>query len=244
MPTLTQHKIPISDETIDAVLSHLARYRLTVSTAVATLPQFNGCDIRSVKQVLRVCRQRSLVDSAPLHSQQRYWHLTELGAEHCGVTGNRIGPLSETAKIRAFALLHFCCLSDRPRHRLTAADIVRSFPDLHRPGLPTGYYFDPEATGRIGLARVDAGQHGRWDRVVQSVRDDLSDHVRHSAFRRLIQAGRFEFTLVTVLPQKADRIRDAVAQLPDAGGTRIQVVAIPELLPLIASASGKEVRTG
>jgi hypothetical protein len=109
--------------------------------------------------------------------------------------------------------------------------------------MPPGYYFDHHGTGRIGLMRVDAGLHGRWDRIVQSVRDDLREHLLHSGFRRLILAGRFEFTIITVLSRKAERIRESVARMPEVHRTSIQVVAIPELLPLIASVSGKEVLT-
>ncbi len=235
MPTLAQHETPISAEAIDVLLQHLARYRLTVSAAVAKLPQFNDCSRQSVKQLLRACRQRSLLNSAPLHSRQRYWHMTELGAERCGLTTDRIGPLSETAKIRAFALLHFCCLSDRLRHRLTAADITRSFPELHRPGLPTGYYFDPADAGQIGLARVDAGNHGRWDRVIETLRADIADHIRQPSFRRIVHAGRFEITLLTVFPEKAKRIAAALAQYRDVHRISVRVLSVPELLPLVLS---------
>lgn len=235
MPTLAQHETPISAEAIDVLLQHLARYRLTVSAAVAKLPQFNDCSPQSVKQLLRACRQRSLLNSAPLHSRQRYWHMTELGAERCGLPTDRIGPLSETAKIRAYALLHFCCLSDKPRHRLTAADMARNFPDLHRPGLPTGYYFDPAGNGRIGLARVDAGHHGRWDRVIETLRADIAHHIRQSNFRRLVHAGHFEIALLTVFPEKANRIEATLAKHRDANRISVRVFSIPQLLPVVLS---------
>lgn len=105
---------------------------------------------------------------------------------------------------------------------------------MFRPGLPEGYYFDPQGSGRLGLARVDAGRRGRWDRVVQSLREDIDDHLHQVGFRKLIQAGRFEITLLTVLGQKARRIVESLSQYRDTVRVPLQVVALPELLPLIS----------
>jgi len=225
----------IPNEFVDAVVHHLARYRLTVFPAVQQLPAFATSRPSQVKDTLRECQRQSLIGSAPLHHGAKYWYLDVLGAQRCGLPEERIGPLSEPAKLRALAMLRFCCLSGAPRHRLTADDFAQSFPDLARPGLPDGYYFDPQGSGRLGLARVDAGRRGRWDRAIESLRDDINDHVHRSGFRRLIQAGRFEITLLTVLRQKAQRLYESLTQFPDARRVPVQVMAIPELLPLLSS---------
>ena len=233
------HDIPQTEfvpaELTEAVLNHVARYRLTVFAALERLPVFSARGPRQIKDVLRDCQRQSLVGSAPLHHGAKYWYLDAVGAERCGLAEQRIGPLSEPAKLRALALLRFCCLSDKPRHRLTADDLARNFPSLQRPGLPSGYYFDPAGSGRLGLARVDAARRGRWDRVLQSLRTDIDDHVRQPGFRQLIEAGRFEITVLTVFRQKARRIYEALAQVRDTRSVLLQVVALPELLPLIGS---------
>ena len=113
--------------------------------------------------------------------------------------------------------------------------VAARLPDFDRPGLPDMYYFEAFGSGRIGIARVDAGHRGRWDRIVQTLRDDIDAHLRRPAWRRLITAGRFEFTLLTVLPEKADRIRESLARYPDARRASVQVLALPELLPFITS---------
>ena len=224
----------------EAVLNHLARYRLTVFAALERLPVFSAAGPRQIKNVLRDCQRQSLVGSAPLHHGAKYWYVDTAGAERCGLSELRIGPLSEPAKLRALALLRFCCLSDKPRHRLTPDDLSRHFPSLYRPGLPSGYYFDPAGSGRLGLARIDAGRRGRWDRVLQSLRADINDHVHKPGFQRFIEAGRFEITVLTVFRQKARRIHESLAQVADAHRIPLQVVALPELLPLIGS--GRERR--
>jgi hypothetical protein len=85
------------------------------------------------------------------------------------------------------------------------------------------------------LARVDAGHRGRWDRIVESVRVDIDEHCRHFGFRKLIDAGRFEITVLTIFKQKAKRIKESLNQHLDARRVPVRVVAIPELLPLVAS---------
>ena len=195
---------------------------------------------RHLRRLLRDCRDAGLVTSATLHSGSRYWFLTTAGATRCGLDESRSGPLSEKAKLRAYALLLFCCLADKPRHRLTTNELSQQFSVLHRPGMPGTYYFDPNGIGCIGLARIDAGHHGRWDRVVQSVQDDISLHRKLPGFRQLIKAHRFEITVLTVLPAKADRTASVLKSLPEVKHVPVHVVAQPELLPLIHSSPGKE----
>jgi len=242
MTTVTRQSEAVSEELLNAAVEHVARYRLTIPAALSQLPALSSSSPIAIKNLLRECRRRSLLNSAPLCQAQTYWHLTIKGAQRCGMSEERTGPLSEPAKIRAYAFLLFCCLSDKPRHRLTSPEIECHFPELHRTGLPQGYFFDPQGEGRLGLLRVDAGQRGRWDRIVESLREDISTHFEQPGFRRLIRANRFEITLLTVFPQKARRIDEALTTHRDAHRLPVRVVSLPELLPLITSAPRKEVR--
>lgn len=221
-------------EHVNALLWHIARYRLTVFTALERLPAFLTLGPRKIKAILRYSHRQSLIAAAPLYHSAKYWFLTASGALHCELESDRSGPLTELAKLRALAILQFCILSVRPRHRLTADDVARKFQLVYRPGLPDGYYFDPQDSGRLGLARVDAGRRGRWDRTVQSLREDIDDHIHQIGFRKLIQAGRFEITLLTILPQKARRIAGTLSQYRDTARVPLHIVALPQLLPLIS----------
>lgn len=229
------------DDWTTPVLEHVARYRLTVPAAVGRLPGLKSIAPRQIRRLLRQLQQRSLLISAPLHHGQTYWQLTAEGARFCGVKEQRTCPLSESAKIRAYAILYDCCLSDKARHRLTPGDLERHFPSLYEPGLPSGYVFDPDGEGRLGLVRVDAGHLGRWDRIIESVREDVSRHWAHAGFRSVVRAGRFEIVLLTALPQKAERISHVLKAHRDAERIPIRITAIPALLPLITSIPRKEV---
>ena len=229
---------------VEELLTHIARYRLSTFSAMERLPHFNAESPRHLRRILRRCRDADLLSSAALHSGMRYWFLTPAGAVRSGLDESRSGPLSETAKLRAYAMLLFCCLSVEPRYRLTANELKNRFSVLHRPGMPGTYYFDPTGKGCIGLARIDAGQQGRWDRVVQSVKEDLALHTKLPGFRQLIAAHRFEITVLSVLSAKAERTAGALKSLPEVKHVPVHVVAQPELLPLLCSSPGKgKVRT-
>ena len=219
----------------EALLEHLARYRLTVFPALQQLPVFSRCRPREIKTLLKYSRKQELIQSAPLDQRYRYWYLDSLGAESRGLPPTRTGPLSEPAKIRAWAMLRFCCLSSRPRHLFMADELARSFPMLARVGQCHGYYFVPGSVGRIGLVRVDAGRRGCWDRVLQTVRQDIEQHTLRHGFRQLVRAARFEISVITTFPQKAKRIRDSLPTIPGTENIPVHVVAMPELLPLVES---------
>lgn len=231
-PTALPADVPA--EIVAAIVDHLGRYRLSTFSVLASLPVFAGHGPRQTKHVLAECCRRMILNSAPIHERAKYWYLDEGGVSHTTTLDVRTGPLSEPAKLRALAILRFCCLSDSPRHRLLTVELTKRFPDVARPGLPDGYYFDPLGNGRIGLIRVDAGRKGRWDRIVQSVRADIDTHFRNGGFRRLIQAGCFEITLLTVFRQKAERLREALAPHIDSRHVPVRIVAMPELLPLLS----------
>lgn len=225
----------------ETLLAHVARYRLSVFAAISQLPEFTGFGPRRIRRLLRKCCDAGELSSALLHHGARYWYLTRDGAQQCGLDAERSGPLSETGKIRAYAMLTFCCLSASRRYRLTTDEFSRLFPVLHRPGMPGTYYFEPASHGQLGMARIDAGHSGRWDRVVERVHEDLSAHLWRPAWRKLIDAGRFELAILTVFPQKAERLRDAISRRPAMQTVPVKVVALPELLPLVASIHRKEV---
>lgn len=241
LPKNSGAQAPLPPEA-EALFQQLARNRLLTEEVIEQLPEFTQWRRRRIRSLLRSCRRQGLLLSPPLHHGQRYWCLSRRGAEHCGLAATRGGPLSEPAKLRAYALLRFCWCGERRRSRLTLEDLARTVPGLSRSGHPHGYYFDPADGGRIGLARLDAHRLGRWDRSIERLREDVSRFSRQPGFSRLIHAQRFEITLLTVLPEKAERIATALSEHPDARRLPIRCVALPELLPLVSGLTRKEVR--
>lgn len=244
------------DPTTYDVLDHVARYRIGVAEALVATPPFADVSPARMKRMLRaLCEaptpaptsatEGPLLASAPLFGGRRYVYLTRAGRAAIGEAEvetraeaerggrRRAGALSEIAKVRAYGVLAFCCLSDRPRQRLTAEEFRRNFPEHHRPGLPMGYYADHQAR-RLGFVRVDAGGRGRWDRIAERVREDLRRHRERPAFRASIAAGAFELALVTATRRKAERLWPIFGEESRASGVPIHVHVAPELLELIA----------
>lgn len=222
-----------------ALLEHIARYRLSTYEAMSRILERGEGGRRNLRRLLQTGSDDGVIDSAVLHSGLRYWFLTATGAERLGIDSSRSGPLSEPAKIRAYAMLLFCCLSETSRHRLSTSEMHGQAISLFRQGMPNTYCFDPSEQGRITLVRIDAGRHGRWDRIVQSVKEDRTSHLCFPQFRQLIEARRFDITILTVLPTKAERIANAVKAESDGEEIPVRVMALQQLLPLVPAQSSK-----
>ena len=122
------------------VLGHVERYRMTVLAALKRLPGLSHLGARRIVGLLRdLCRAGDL-ERGTLFHHQAYFHLPRRNecetTEQPELPDYRRGPLSETAKIRNYAILAFCCLGHVPRFRLTKPELLAHFPALNRPGLP------------------------------------------------------------------------------------------------------------
>lgn len=238
---------PLDPLTYD-VLDHIARYRIGVPEALVTTPPFADFSPRRVKRIMQALTTSegdaaALLASAPLFGTERYFYLTRAGEAVIGEpeagqgAHRRAGALSEVAKVRAYGVLAFCCLSERLRQRLTPEEFRRSLPGHHRFGLPLSYYADREAR-RLGFVRVDTGGGGRWDRIAQKVREDAERHRMIPAFRDAIAAGTFELAVVTATERKAERLRALFGEEPLPVGLPVRVQAVPRLIDLIAPPPG------
>ncbi len=223
---LATDEVDDDPEAVDAVLGQIARYRLSTFAAMAQLPELSDKSPRYLRRVLRDCRAAGLLSSAALHSGMRYWFLTDAGAARCGLDQSRSGPLSEPAKLRAYAMLVFCCLSAAPRYRLTAKELSEQFSVLHRRGMPGTYYFDPTATGCIVWPALMQVIRTLGPSGAVRARGHLTAH-QTARFRQLIAAHRFELTVLTVLPAKAERTASVLNSLPEVKHVPVHVVAQP-----------------
>jgi hypothetical protein len=68
MKTRTTDECDDSQPAIDAILAHIARYRLSTFAALSRMPQFADESPRHLRRLLRDCREAELLSSAALHS--------------------------------------------------------------------------------------------------------------------------------------------------------------------------------
>ena len=240
----TQHKQPLtcSQELAFHVLNHVARYRLTTTDALEALELPEMATHKQKHDALKHCTRMGWLGSDWLIRGKRYWYLTG-SLERFGIVAKRCGPLSEPAKLRAYAMLSFYCGQNSVRHKLTRIEMAKHFPELDRSGLPDRYYFNTENKGRLGLVRYDFGHHGRWDRVVEATKRDIRSHLIEPGIRHLISGDRFEISILTVLPQKAQRLRTVFERHSASLRIPIGVYEFPQLVPLITSFTETEVHS-
>lgn len=223
-----------SPKAADAIIEHVRRYRMTTLSAVRRMRELRQYKTRFVRHVLDSLCESSVLGRATLYRGLDYFYLNQPADESAAVNV-RGGRLSETAKIRNYALLHHCCLGAIQRRRLTADDLLSYLPEIHRSGVPLNYYINLDSSlPRLGYVRVDVGGRGRWDRILSKCRDDLRLHWSHGGCREFIKRNLFEITLITTLPQKAARIQRTLKEANDPKTRMIRVVTCPDLINLIA----------
>ncbi len=242
MRTKNKQPLTCTQELASSVLNHVARYRLTTTDALENLEPAEPATRKQKHDALKHCTRMGWLGSDWLIRGQRYWYLTG-AVEKLGIDAKRYGPLSEPAKLRAYAMLRFCCEQNSVRHKLTRIEMAKHFPELDRSGLPDRYYFNTENKGRLGLVRYDFGHHGRWDRVVEATKRDIRNHLIEPGIRHLILADRFEISILTALPQKAQRLRAVLETHSLSLRIPIGVYDFPQLVPLITSITETEVHT-
>jgi hypothetical protein len=216
------------------VLHFTAHYGLAVAEA---LPRVGKCNSHEVaEQVLNGLVQRGLLTASWLYYGRRCYRVTARAAEALAdgvrLTVQDASPLSAEARIRRFAMLSFCCLGVTPRTKLTMAQLRQLCPVLEPSPRTGSYYADHSSPQRIGLLRVDMGGHGRWDRILAKASADARIVRNMLVWRELVAEDRFEITVATALPQKAERLHRALETEPAVLPIRIAV--IPDLLNIIA----------
>jgi len=235
MNALASTKLTATDRVI---LRHIARYRLTVREAVPRLPEFFQDTPAELDAQLRRLEDAGFIATTWLYAKRRCFILTPKGALR--VRGslsdrNAQAPFSEATKIRRFAALTFCHLTSIRRQRLTAAELAEHVRGVSGSDADTPYYITlDEAPTRLGFLRVDLGGQGRWDRILAKCQQDVRDHADDPNWLPWIASNRFEVTLVTALPHKAERLHHALSQQEHPPPIPIRITAIPELLYLIA----------
>lgn len=157
------------------------------------------------------------------------WH-HECGLRYWTAANGR--PLSDTSLARSLGILTFCHGSDS-RSLITRQELETYFPQMFRHGLPAGHYIEatPQST-RLGNVRVDSGQP-KISRIVTRTQRSIQKYERQAGFRELIRSGDFELTWIVPTHAKQRRLVEALTSLTDSG-IRLRVIAIPELLNVIA----------
>ncbi len=144
-------------------------------------------------------------------------------------------PLADAALSRALGILMFCHGSPT-RSLVTKSDLASYFPKLFRHGLPAGHYVNMTTQWkRLGNVRVDTGE-SKVSRIVARAQRSIERYERQPGIRELIRQSQFELTWIVPTTPKQRRLSDSLQRFA-ASGIHLNVVAIPELLNIVAHLS-------
>jgi hypothetical protein len=210
------------------VLAHVESFGLTVIEAARRLPVFLETGEAAAERAIERLERAGYLASTWLYRDRRCYYRPPVGQS------SPAHSISEETKIRRFARLSFCCLGKTQRMSASPSQLRQVIPDFSEALCANGYYLQADSQPVLGFLRIDMAGSGRWDRVLAKCCEDARHHARTPSFQQLIEAGQFEITLVTALPQKAERLCQALTSLDSLPAIPIRVTSIPELVNLIA----------
>jgi hypothetical protein len=202
---------------------------MTIPQAVAKV---FGVSVEQAVETLDKLSSQKLIKSALLTPTTEYFHLQPRAAEVLRVREVAATPFKGTAKISAYAMLHFCCLEETYRPRIRKDVWKTRFKRLFRPGPKINYYTEGR---KLGYVRIDsqalgvnpnARISGDPFRVIESCWKDISKRQRQwmknekewqefDEFTALIESGHFVVTVITAFEERAKRIRARMRRMEE-----------------------------
>jgi hypothetical protein len=174
---------------------------------------------------------------SPHDPSRRFYYLAPRAADALGHDSIVAKEPSRELRVESFAIARFCCCAEPFRKLFTKDEFIAKFSSIWYPGQPVRYYLEPTVANEVRLAflKVDKGGPSRWDRVIESCRRLLSKrttrsqanpqyHAQVDAFRNLVDAGRFQISLLTSLPEKRDAIVQSLDLIETSGEPRPPIV--------------------
>ena len=215
-----------------AILRFVNRYKVATDDMLAQ--KFFGLESRNTN-VLRVSRklvQRNLLRRVALGGRDTYVVLTRRGCKAIGILDRTPRPMTEQSLPSALAMAYYCV-----RHgvnRLTTAEFIEFYPELHRPGLNSSryYVFEDDKDGRrvLGMFLIDRG--GTAHRIKSKVRKFVEQRKDLKCFMSLIQCRRVQITVLTGL-EGQERIVRRYLGGDWYFGVRVRTALVPELGELL-----------
>lgn len=215
----------------EAILRHVARYRLTTTEVLRRL-FFPTAKPGGEKNVLRRLTGDYL-QTQPLYGKRVYYQLTPLAANTLGEREESATPFGAQALLRLYGTLAFCCLGNTLKEVFTRAEFIQAFSSF-ADRLDLGqhhFYLDHDGrTARLGQILVEQG--GESLRLLNKCRKLIERWRELPGLQAIIADELFVLTLVVAEESKRDRLYGQLRKAPLSVWCRVAVIAdIGQLMP-------------
>jgi hypothetical protein len=201
----------------ERIFRHIALYRISIRAVIEHL-FFEG---KSCDDVINRLVSKEQLNVFKLPNRVSYYRLTLSAARARGVQENRASArgVQTRALRRALAVLWFCCMGERVRHRIERNTLTQLFG--RAPGMGTPHCWEAMDDVKRLIYRVyTPGPNTPPDDVVRTIRLDAERAIADAKLAPLIVARRYVFA---VLVENADRGKTMSKQLNNAGPFQVPV---------------------
>ena len=214
----------------EAILKHVARYRLTTTEVLRRL-FFAEAKPGGEKNVVRRLTGDYLA-AQPLYGKRVYYQLTPMAAKTVGESEESATPFGPQALVRLYGVLAFCCLGKTLKKVFTRTEFSQAFPFAEALDLgQTHFYLDYDGrTARLGQIVVEQG--GEYQRLLLKCRKIIERGREIPGFKEIIADELLVIALVIGEPSKRETLTEQLHKNPLPAWCRIEVVPdLGQLLP-------------
>jgi hypothetical protein len=211
------------------LLNQIVTFRLTTRLAwnYAELKEHSPLEI---SQALRRMTKSRIVEAHPLHHGRFYFTLTSKTATQLDLTCTG-GPLSESAKVRAYAKLLLGVIYLPGFVPLRGATLAERIGE-HIVGLPDLFMVNPTSK-LINLVRLDVQPAASPARTAQQLRQDLFRLASTPTLKQLVRDGQLKIALVACSIARCQSILEHFRKYERVGNVPVRTIAIDQLIPLL-----------
>lgn len=214
------------------ILEHVARHRITTHQVLQRVFFPNKSVNATVKVTQRLCRAH-LLERVPVLHRRCYFALTPDGAKEMGVSPKRTGPLGVQALPIEFAALHFSCLTDPHRRRLTTAELQSEYSWMEPAWVRAPHCLVVAPSDRPCLELIRVAYRSRPDHIARKCQRDIQRRRGRREFLELVQEGRFRLVVIVATAEGAIAIRTALDGHVWPDGLAINLAVFAQLAPLL-----------
>lgn len=218
-----------------SILKHIGRHGLTYAEC---LHASGTRGVKSVEQAvhrLKALRKRTDIVSHRSH-RLTYYTLAEPTREKLiSMKFDALGsPTHPRILLYRFAMLQLCYRVRPLKRMLTKSDLTHLGLQSLTTGNFTNYYIANYGEKRtLGYACIDRCERGYWERLVRKTDEVAQRHLANEAITELSRRNEFEISVVTPLPEKAERVAERLKTKQQSFPIPVRIVPIPSLLQFV-----------